>query len=197
MAHCWYVIRTRPRCERLASESLQRDGHDVFFPRVKAQGQVSGDVIVPLFPGYLFLRCDPEARDWAAAGRASGVLGWVRFEDEVPVVPDDVIEELARRVREVNSDGGLWTRFRPGDAVHVESGKLDRLAWVLDEPGSPEARVRVLIEFMGRLVPAEVPRRGLRPVGQGELETHRRRGRRTRGRGRWIQGFGPRGLAAV
>ena len=46
------------------------------------------------------------------------------------------------------------TRFKPGDTVHVRSGGTDTFASVLDEPKSPTARVKVLLWFMGGLVPA-------------------------------------------
>ncbi|MCH8959166.1 MAG: succinate dehydrogenase assembly factor 2, partial [Proteobacteria bacterium] len=87
----------------------------------------------------------------------------------VPAVPDEVVELVAERVQAINCTGGLWTRFRRGQRVHVLSGKMEGLAEVVEEPRSPEDRVRVLLEFMGRQVPAQVPWLNLRPIERTAL----------------------------
>ena len=98
----------------------------------------------------------------------------------------------------MNRADGLWTQFRPGEKVLVVSGKMESLAEVLEEPKSPEARVRVLLDFMGRRVSALVPWHNLRQV-QGDAADGPigRRRRRTRGGGRWVRGFGPRAVAGA
>ena len=189
----WYVIRTKPRCEHLAAASLESNGFDLFFPRVRVVKPRGRKVVCPLFPGYLFLHHDAETHGWASVLRLPGILAWVKFGGVAPVVPDQVIDELAERVDAINDDGGLWTRFKRGDAVRVVTGKIDSLAEVVEAPRSPQDRVRVLVDFMGRLVPGVVSWEHLRPVKDtsGGNEYSRSR-RRTRGRGRWIRGFGPR-----
>lgn len=198
MALRWYLARSKPQCEYIAAQTLRRDGFDIFFPCVESPRPRPGRGDTPLFPGYLFVRYDVERQSWPAVGQLPGVLGWVRLGGIVPAVPDDVVEGLGRRVAQINSSGGLWTRFRPGQRVRVLSGRMDGLAEVVSEPTSPEDRVRVLLEFMGRLVPAQVPWANLRPATDDATEVgdlHRRR--RTRGRGRWVRGVGPRALAGA
>ena len=193
MAKSWYLIRTKPQSERLAASALSRDGFELFFPRVRVPRPRGGQADGPLFPGYIFLRYDVLAQNWPSVRRLPGILGWVRFDGVVPPVPDHIITDLARRVDAINGEGGLWTRYRPGDKVAVVSGKMEGLAEVVEEATSPEARVRVLLNFMGRLVPTQVPWHSLQPAGEGHLGTGARRGvRSTRGKGRWIKGFGPR-----
>ena len=195
MAQRWYLIRTRPRCERLALLALEREGFEFFFPRVRTPLRRAPRGGAPLFPGYVFLRHDVESRDWTSVRRLPGILGWVHFGGVVPPVPDEVITDLVGRVEAINREGGLWSRFRPGDRVRVTSGKIETLAEVVEEPKSPGARVRVLLECMGRQVPAQVPSRDLSSAeaysgaGGGRV-------RRTRGGGRWIRGFGPRTATA-
>jgi transcription antitermination factor NusG len=125
-----------------------------------------------------------------------GLVGWVQFDGAVPTVPDEVISELESRLHRINNSGGYWTRFRPGDRVQVASGMLEGLAEVVEESKSPEARVRVMLNFMGRLVPARVPWSDLRPIRDDLAPVYEARPpRRTRGKGRWVRGFGPRGVA--
>ena len=193
MSRRWYVIRTKPQCEYIASDGLERRGLESFLPCVQTPRPRHGHSDLPLFPGYLFLRCDPEKHGWPSIHMLKGVLGWVRFGTEVPSVADQIIEDLASRVAHIDGSGGLWDRFRPGQKVRVVSGKVDGLAEVVESAKSPQSRVRVLMEFLGHQVKVEVPWESLRRSPEHFPAMERSPGRRrTRGKGRWIRGFGPR-----
>jgi hypothetical protein len=97
---------------------------------------------------------------------------------------------LMERWETINRQGGVLRRFPPGEKVRIVSGNLQGLAQVVEEAKSPQARAKVLLQFMGRLVQAEVPWESLRPLGDQPAE-RTRIPRRTRGGGRWIRGFGP------
>jgi hypothetical protein len=114
----------------------------------------------------------------------------VNFEGVAPAVPDDVIRERAHRVERINGDGGLWRRFQTGDRVRIVSGKLEGLGEVVEPTSSPQSRVRVLMQFMGRLVSAQVPWNSLEPLGDRPMERGKLP-RRTRGQGRRIRGAQP------
>lgn len=189
MALKWRVIRTEPRAEYLAAGELGREGFEVFFPRVIVAHPRLGHTDTPLFPGYLFLRCDPDADGWPVFRPAHRVLGWVRFGGEVPSLPEEFVGDLNRRLESANGGEGLWRRFRPGEVVRVVSDSIEGFAQVVEEAKSPRARAKVLLEFMGRLVQAQVPWDSLRPVANESYGTYRQL-RRTRGKGRWIRGFG-------
>ncbi|MCH7745029.1 MAG: hypothetical protein IIC84_03045 [Chloroflexi bacterium] len=194
----WYVIRAKPQSEQLAASALERNGFDLFFPRVRTLDAKQRQFSVPLFPGYLFIRNRGESPDWPSIRRLPGVLGWVHFNGVAPLVPDDVITDLARRVESIDMNGGLWTRFQPGDKVRVISGNVETLAEVIEEPQSPQARVRVLLEFMGRRVSAQVPAHDLQLAQHNTSDKEQTRGpRRTRGKGRWIRGFSPNAAASA
>ena len=196
MALRWYVARTEPRAEFLAAKELNRDGYEVFSPRVRAYRPLVELREAPLFPGYLFLRCDPESDGWPVFRPGHRVLGWVSFGNQVPSIPDQVVQELVERLNGIDTAGGLWRRFSPGELVQVLSGTLDSFAQVVEAPKSPEGRAKVLMEFMGRLVQAQVPWQNLRPVENSEMEKQRLP-RRTRGKGRWIATFGPHAVAST
>ena len=195
MALRWYAARTRPLAEYLAKDRLESLGLEVFLPCSRTKHNRRGHDDSPLFPGYMFVRYDAEQRGWRSLHQVPQVLGPVSFGGEVPALPNEVIDDLMGRVSAINGTGGLWTRFLPGDRVQVSLGPIESLARVVEEAESPEARVTVLLQFLGRLVEAQVPWCDVRPTStQGLLigNWSGRVPRRTRGKGRWIKGQGPR-----
>ena len=70
------------------------------------------------------------------------------------------------------------------------------VAEVVEESKSPQGRVKVLLEFMGRLVSAQVGWQDLTPI-QDEQYPKRRVPRRTRGGGRWIRDAGSPALSTA
>ena len=194
MARRWYVTRTEPRAEFLASSQLLRDGYEIFFPRIKDPYPRVGHTDGPLFPGYIFLRCDPEAEGWPSFRPGHRIAGWVSFGGEVPWLPDEVVAQLKAQSEMINVQGGLWQRFQRGETVVVVTSSMEQLAEVVEEAKSPQARTKVLLEFMGRLVQAQIPWQNLRSLDDSYRDRHRPP-RRTRGQGRWIRGFGTRELA--
>ena len=171
---------------------------DVLLPCAQSRAPRPGHQDTPVFPGYLFLRYDLEEQSWDRLHRVPQLIGLVAFEGVVPSVPDEVMYELAQRMEAMNGTNGLWNRFHPGQRVRVILGPTESLAEVLEEAKSPQTRVRVLVEFLGRLVEARVPWRDVQAMGtDGFLRNwNRRTPRRTRGRGRWIRGYGSSTAAA-
>ncbi|MBK35737.1 MAG: hypothetical protein FI731_01885 [SAR202 cluster bacterium] len=199
MSQKWYVARTEPRAEFQAVEELTRDGYEIFFPRIRAQSnrpQATRPARAeePMFPGYLFIKCDPATDGWPTFRHYHRIAGWVRFDHEVPYLPEGVMEELIQRWEVISSQGGLPRRFTAGEKVRVLSGNLESLAEVLEEAKSPNAKATVLMHFMGRLIHAQVPWADLRPADENPPQMPALP-RRTRGRRRWIGGFGPRRIA--
>jgi transcriptional antiterminator RfaH len=61
----WYVVHTRPRCEKKVAEFAAREGFPVTLPVFKSVKKYPGKVAVfekPLFPNYVFLRLLPHER---------------------------------------------------------------------------------------------------------------------------------------
>lgn len=191
----WYAAYIRPRAEAVAASSLEHVGYQVFAPRVPTHHPRRGITSAPLFPGYLFIRHNLEEHGWPLLNRVPQALGLVQFDGVAAPIPDEVIDELMRRLDEINSTTSPWNTFHAGDTVRVRSGHLESLAQVVSEARSPQARVRVLMEFLGRQVYTEVPWRDIWPA-KGDaflgVSIPTSQARRTRGRGRWIKGFGPR-----
>lgn len=194
MSGKWYVVRTEPMAEYIAADGLARDGFEVFLPSVKSATPRRGHSEVPLFPGYLLLKCDPQGQGWPTFRSSHHLYGWVKFGGEIPTIPEEVVFELNRRIVNLNSGAGLWRRFGPGEIVRVVFGAMDSEAEVLEAAKTSSGKTKIIMEFMGRLVSAKVPWESLRetvnPVENSSISR-----RRTRGGGRWISGQGPRAIA--
>ena len=186
----WYVINVQPRAEYLAAEELTKDGHEIFFPGVRSQYARIDHSDKPLFPGYMFIRLDPEQDGWPSFRMAHRVAGWVKFQGIAPTVPNEVVAALAERLDEKSGGQGLWRRFQPGDVVQVVAGALEGFGEVVEEAKSPTGKAKVLLEFMGRMVEAKVPWDALQFANE-HVNENPRLPRRTRGKGRWTQEFRP------
>ena len=194
MAGQWYVVRTEPMAEYIAADGLARDGFEVFLPSVKSATPRRGHTEVPLFPGYLLLKCDPLGQVWPTFRSSHRLYGWVKFGNDMPSIPDEVVDELARRIDTLNNGAGLWSRFGPGDIVRVVFGAMDSDAEVLEGAKTSSGKTKVLLEFMGRLISAKVPWESLRET-DNPIENSSISRRKTRGGGRWINGQRPRAIA--
>ena len=188
----WYVARTLPRAEYGTAKRLETRGVECFLPCAPTPSPRPGREDAPLFPGYLFVHYDLEAWGSGVLRRIPGIVGLVTFNEVVPSIPDREIQELRCRVEALTANGGLWPKYRPGDRVWVRLEPTQSLAEVVTATQGPRARVRVLLEFLGRLANVEVKAWDVWPVEDRDMLSHHPRPRRTRGRGRWTKGFGPR-----
>lgn len=185
----WYVLLIEPRAEYLSAHELTRDGFQVFFPRIRVVNPRTGHEDAPLFPGYIFLRHEPDSGEWPSFRPVHRVVNWVKFGDDIPWISDEDVAELREQLDALNRGDGRSLNFRPGERVNVASKSLEGLARVVDGVLSPHGRIKVLLEFMGRMVPAQIPWENLERV-EGQPFERPRNSRRTRGRGRWIHGQG-------
>lgn len=192
----WHIIRTKPRAEYMAATELGRDGFEICFPRIKVARPRMGHTDDPLFPGYLLIKCHVDGEDRPVFRQRHQVLGWVRFGDDIPSLPNEAVAEIMDQLESTNNSGGLWKSFQTGDQVRLVTKNLDTLARVIEGAKSPSSKAKVLLHFMGRLIQAQVPWEDLRSTEETSTEIVRLP-RRTRGKGRWARGFGPRDTALI
>ena len=146
----WYALRVKPHKERTVYELLQAKRESVFFPTVPVKPvNPRAARIRPYFPGYLFVQADLNDAGINVFSWLPGTRGLVTFGDMPAVVPDHLITELHRRLRQIEADGGLLNgRYRQGDRVRIVSGPFADYDAIFDAylPGSE--RVRVLLAFL-------------------------------------------------
>ena len=179
----WVLATTIPNTERLVCEDLKR----LKFPhiwfkqrrRVVWRGRVVSR-ITSAFPRYVFV---PLEQAWEVVRSVWRVLGLVSFGGELAVVPQREID----RLRRLCPDGDTLPlpvvpeRFRAGEQVHVGGyGPLSGHGAIYQEIAT-EGRVRLLFDWMGRMVPIDVDERDV-SSSSSATKTEKRLKRRRRRR---------------
>ena len=155
----WYAVNTQPNQEARADEYLRRQGFHSWLPRfrrLRKHARRIDHVLAPLFPGYLFVRLDPEIEPWRSI---NGTFGVVRLlcNGETPLaIPEGLVEEIIQ-----HRDGsGLVVlpprRLGVGTTVRVAVGPFADLEGLFQEMPGRE-RVVLLFNMLGRKVRASVP----------------------------------------
>jgi transcriptional antiterminator RfaH len=157
----WYLIHTRPLSEAIAQTNLERQGFEVYFPRLQQsvrRNQGWRTRIGALFPRYLFLRLDAGRQALGPVRSTAGVASVVRFGAEFAVVPDGVVHELRSRADPESGlhrlDGAM--RFARGSAVKIVASAFDGLEGVFERTAGRH-RVVILLALLGGTTPVRVP----------------------------------------
>jgi len=157
----WYLIHTKPSGEKIAQLNLERQGYEVYFPRVIRPVRRSAqwrEQVVALFPRYIFLRLNEGVQALSPVHSTSGVTGVVRFGSRYAMVPEEIIEDLRSRA---DSESGLHRLgcrrlFEPGTAVRVTMGPFDGLEGVFQREAGAD-RVVVLLRLLGQYATVCIP----------------------------------------
>lgn len=192
----WYVLRVPARSEHQVATSLLKERIENYLPTLSVTSTGYARKEIPLFPGYLFVKCDKDSDLCSDFRLIHKVVGWVKLGDFIPVIPEGEMSQLRQRVDELRASKMLGQSFKQGQTVRIGSGPFEGLAQVIDDVKSPSARVRLLVKFMGRLVQMQMSADELTDCSVQAMDPWLEREddvvrlpRRTRGRGRWIQGY--------
>ena len=157
----WYLIHTKPTREAIAENNLQRQGYQVYYPRLLRPTRIRGrwvNRVASLFPRYLFLRVTVGQQAMGPVCSTVGVANIVRFGYDYTVVPDAVVENLRMRADPASGLHRLQSPalFEPGSAVRVVAGLFDGLQGVFQRE-SGEERVVLLLGLLGRDTLVQLP----------------------------------------
>ena len=135
---CWHPLVVKQRFEKLVARSLRKQDIEQCLP-VRTSGQSGSrlqDTGVPLFPGYVFCKCDV-----ASHRRILTIPGALSVLDAANSIEAAEIEDLQCVV---NSGFSYepWTFVPTGQIVKVESGPLCGVKGFL--PGTSDKRRLVI-----------------------------------------------------
>jgi transcriptional antiterminator RfaH len=161
----WYCLRSQPKHEHIAAAHVRLlEGVTVFCPRIRfkrltRQGLVW--VTEAMFPSYLFAHFDLGERH-RQVRYAHCVIGIVQFGNRYPIIEEGSLLLLREQtgVAEVKE---LTYELSQGDQVKVVGGVFAGLEAVITQILSAKERVRILMDFLGRPMEAEVERSSILP----------------------------------
>lgn len=159
----WWVLHTRPRAEKSLARQLLRRSLALFLPvyerrwRWKSRLQSS---FVPLFPGYLFLFGDHQAR--LVGLETNLVVRAIPVEDQ-----RQLHQDLASVYRLISSNAPLLPeeKLEPGMRVEITSGAFVGLEGTILRRRN-RLRLQVEVHFLGRGVSVEIESWMLRYLDQ-------------------------------
>ncbi|HEU5080717.1 MAG TPA: transcription termination/antitermination NusG family protein [Opitutaceae bacterium] len=147
----WYCVHTKPTRETQAVEQLSAYlGLQTFFPRIrrsKIYRRKLRKMEEPLFPRYLFCRCDLN-RDYRAVRYARDVIDVLSFGSRPAVVSDALIDDLKAWTgsSEVIVEAPI---FAAGDKVEITGGPMRGFQAVIMNKHTEGERVAVLLSILG------------------------------------------------
>jgi transcriptional antiterminator RfaH len=154
----WYCIRSQRKREHFAAAHLRQiPGVEVFNPQLRLvrstrRGRVWSTE--SLFPNYLFARFDLE-KLLERVRYTPSVKGVVQFGEQVPPIPDFVIEDLRQSLIQ---DGQQTFTDEPleGEEAEISAGPFEGERGVVMRVLPAKQRVQVLLQIMGRSISAEL-----------------------------------------
>lgn len=161
-ASAWYVVETKRHREQVAGAFLAQEGIVSYLPRIAQWPRPAvGSDVVPLFPGYLFVRVALEAQ-YQRVTRMVGVKTFVSFGGLPLPLADDTIDTLRRR----EGPDGLIRGGCSDDPTEVEviDGPFRGLTAVVEQRLSARDRVRVLMHLLQRQASVELPERWVKAI---------------------------------
>jgi transcriptional antiterminator RfaH len=141
----WYLIQTKKRDEIKARNNLDSQGYDTYLPLL------NGNVI---FPGYLFVSIHQEA--FAPINSTRGVIGLVRFGDQLAIVPEKLIEGFRQ------TEWHLAQDYPAGSVVQITDGPFKYMKAIVKARQAD--RIVLLLNLMHQEQTITLP---LKSVSQG------------------------------
>lgn len=157
----WCVAQTQPLKELVAKQHLLAQGFEVYLPRfkkIRRHARKIEEVLMPLFPRYIFVGIDLESTRWRSVNGTRGVAHLLMRNDSSPArLPLRVIEELqSQEVGEGIVPASSLVAFIKGAAVRILEGAFkDHLATF--ESIDDKSRVQLLLSFLGREMKISLP----------------------------------------
>ncbi len=166
----WFLAQVKPNADAIARRNLERQQFRTFQPlevrtRVKRGRFVSERR--PFFPGYLFISYPDAAAPWSLINSTYGVARLVSFGGRPCPVPMNVIAELqaACGPDEVIA---LNEQLVPGAQVEIASGAFTSFIGEVERL-TPDCRVLVLLDFMGKKTRVTLPAGDVRLASASSL----------------------------
>jgi transcriptional antiterminator RfaH len=156
----------KARQETLAETNLVNQGYRVYLPRLATQSRRAGkwvDTVEPLFPRYLFVSPKDEGQSLAPVRSTIGVTDLVKFGSAPATIPEEAVASLRAQHDQTTGACASQSVFAPETPVKFQTGPFAGLEGVFAAE-TADARVFVLLDFLGKVNKVKVSRDWLVPM---------------------------------
>lgn len=140
----WYLIKTKPQQEAIATQNLTNQNFNVFFPKA-----VINNKTTPLFPSYLFIELDDKIQNWTPIRSTKGVSNFVRFGLSFAKVPNQIINLIKTQQQQTIEKMINICSHHKGDYLEIQTGAFKGQQAIFQNYNSSD-RVTVLLKLIGQ-----------------------------------------------
>ena len=151
----WYLLKTKPRQEKIALANLENQDYDTYCPYAKINNK-----IVVLFPGYLFIYLDETLENWTPIRSTKGVLNFVRFGLNYAKISNKIIDFIKTNELNTAIKAKNITDFKFGDSIQITEGVFKNCVAIFKSLKSDE-RVILLMTIMGQQQTINIKKKSL------------------------------------
>ncbi len=154
----WYAIHTRSHFEQKVYDGFCGKSIETFLPKIEVMSRRKDrrkKILVPLLPGYIFVRFDLDPEEYWDIIKTVGVVRMVGFEGKPVPAKEDEISSLMILD---GTDRTVHNRslMKRGDMVMIMDGPLKGLTgFYLQHKGQTD-KVVVSVELLNRSLAVEV-----------------------------------------
>lgn len=149
----WYVVHTKPRCEKKLYEHCRRAQMAATLPCYASAHKYRGKTAVfqkPLFPGYVFLHIAPQLRAGVLQSDFAASLLEVADQDTLEAQLRDIMMALA---------AGLVVQLAPeigtGSRVRIKGGPLRGVEGFVEDRRGPDT-ILLRLDFISQAAAVHV-----------------------------------------
>lgn len=154
----WYAVRTRSNYEFKVHCLLNKRLVNTFYPTVLKWSRRRDrkiKVARPLFPGYLFVECHSNPRDWLEIKKTDGVVNILGTKEAPLSIPVEQIDSV-KRIVEAGIDPMPHPFLKSGERVVVVEGPLRGAIGIFDRFNDKKGTLIISVDLLGRSLAAEV-----------------------------------------
>jgi transcription antitermination factor NusG len=161
----WFALHVRSRSEDIVATFLRGYGYEWFLPTYKCRRQWSDRIKqmeVPLFPGYLFCRFNPQDR--LPILKTPGMIAIVGIANR-PIAVDESEITALRALVNSRLPRQPWPYLQVGQRVRIEHGALCGFEGILLNVKGAH-RLVLSVTLLQRSVAAEIDSAWVTPIHQ-------------------------------
>jgi transcription elongation factor/antiterminator RfaH len=161
----WYAVYTKPRHERKVNSYLLRDGFSTFLPEIERWSRRKDrrkKILVPIFPGYLFINAELKGDDRLKVIKTNGVVRILGINGTPVAVPENQIHAI-QKIVESKTFVHPHPYLKAGRMVRVVAGPLEGVEGIfLSVKGN--GKLVVSIELLHRSISVAIDEAYIEPI---------------------------------